>query len=337
MNDNHHQGIQADYWRDQQDGTCECLLCPHRCRIREGHTGRCRVRATIGGAVRAISYGMISSVHSDPIEKKPLYHFHPGSTIFSVGGWGCNFACSFCQNWTISQAFRQSAMRHTPDQVIALMKEEGDIQMAYTYNEPLVGFEFVRDCSRLVRSGGGANVLVTNGYCEESPASELLPLIDALNVDIKSMDEGFYRTYCKGTLKPVLNFCRQAVKAGCHLEITNLIIPGLNDSEEGLRNLATWIRNELGPLTPLHLSAFHPDYQLQAPPTPGAVLLHAYQVCRESLPYVYVGNLPLKTGQNTDCPGCGATLVEMVGYRTRITGLNDSGCIQCGRASDVIR
>ncbi len=240
-----------------------------------------------------MGYGVLSSVHVDPIEKKPLYHFHPGASIFSVGGWGCNFGCTFCQNWTISQDFRKSGTRHTPEQMVRAMREEGCSLIAYTYNEPLIGFEFVRDCCRLVHADGGENVLVTNGFVEESPAAELLPLVDALNVDIKSMDEAFYKHYCKGSLSPVLRFCRQAVKAGCHLEITNLIIPGLNDTDEGFERLAGWIHDELGPLTPLHLSAYHPDFKLAVPHTSRKTLQRASDICQKTLAYVYQGNLPL--------------------------------------------
>ena len=336
MNYSGKQTKTAEYWQVLPDGLCECLLCPHHCHIREGHAGRCKVRAFFGGELKAMGCGMLSSTHIDPIEKKPLYHFHPGSKIFSVGGWGCNFACSFCQNWTISQDFRKSSTIHVPEQVVSAMKADGCTQIAYTYNEPLVGFEFVRDCSRLVRKVGGTNVLVTNGYCEERPASELWPLIDALNVDIKSMDESFYREHCRGTLAPVLRFCKQAAAAGCHLEITNLVIPGLNDSDDEFQRLASWIRDELGPLTPLHLSAFHPDYRLQAPPTPSEVLLRAHQICRNVLAYVYVGNLPVNNGQNTVCPGCGTTLINRAGYETRIVGLKDQRCVRCGRQADIV-
>lgn len=283
-----------------------------------------------------MGYGLISSAHVDPIEKKPLYHFHPGCPIYSVGGWGCNFGCVFCQNWEISQEFRDSAVTHPPERIVHEMRDEGCSLMAYTYNEPLVGFEFVRDCSRLVRAGGCKNVLVTNGFVEERPAAELLPLTDALNVDIKSMDGEFYRKYCKGDLAPVLRFCRQAVKAGCHLEITNLIIPGLNDSDDGLGRLASWIRDELGPLTPLHLSAYHPDFRLECPPTPRETLQRAWTICRELLSYVYVGNLPMNGGQDSLCPGCGNVLIQRRGYETSVSGLRNASCARCGRRADVI-
>lgn len=294
------------------------------------------MRTVFGGELKAMGYGLLSSVHVDPVEKKPLYHFYPGSSIFSLGGWGCNFGCTFCQNWTISQDFRKSETIHTPGQMVKAMRAEGCSLMAYTYNEPLVGFEFVRDCSRMVRRDGGKNVLVTNGFIEEKPAAELLPLVDALNVDIKSMDEAFYKEYCKGSLAPVLRFCRQAAKAGCHLEITNLIIPGLNDTDEGIENLAAWIHDELGPLTPLHLSAYHPDFRLETPPTSGETLQRAWDITRKKLAYVYMGNVLSKTGQDTLCPACESPLIRRRGYQVSRGGLQDGSCARCGRKADLI-
>jgi len=331
-----HPRTVAEYWHTLPDGRIECVLCPHHCHIPEGGLGRCKVRRVEECRLIALGYGILSSVHVDPVEKKPLYHFHPGASIFSVGGWGCNFSCPFCQNWSISQDFRQAGTYWSPERIVEAMKAEGCSLIAYTYNEPLIGFEFVRDCCKRVRAAGGKNVLVTNGYCEEGPAAELLPLVNALNVDIKSMDAEFYQSQCKGWLEPVLRFCKQAAMAGCHLEITNLIIPGLNDSDDGLNRLARWIRDELGPLTPLHLSAYHPDYRLDLPPTPGATLLRAYDLCREFLSYVYLGNLPMRQGRDMVCPECGTVLIGRSGYSVRITGLDSGRCSKCGRKADVI-
>ena len=325
----------ASHWHKTTDGKVQCDLCPNHCVIPEGHAGRCRVRGVSAGELRPLGYGLLSSLHVDPVEKKPLYHFHPGSPIFSLGGWGCNFGCVFCQNWTISQDFQKAGRRLTPAQVVDAMKAEQCTLMAYTYNEPLVGFEFVRDCSRLVRAAGGRNVLVTNGYCETEPAAEILPLTDALNIDIKSIDEEFYKNQVKGRLAPVLKFCRQAVAAGCHVEITNLVIPGLNDSDDGFRRLSAWIRDELGPLVPLHLSAYHPDYRLEIPSTPAATLRRGHELCRQALSYVYIGNLVMRDGQDTHCPKCGSVLIRRQGYETRITGLRDGACAICGRQADI--
>ncbi|MEI6563155.1 MAG: AmmeMemoRadiSam system radical SAM enzyme [bacterium] len=326
----------AEYWHAEEGGFVRCDLCPHHCRLREGQKGRCKVRAVLEGQLLALGYGLVSSAHVDPIEKKPLYHFCPGVPIYSLGGWGCNFGCTFCQNWSISQAFHNSQPPLRPDRVPLNMRREDCNLVAYTYNEPLVGFEFVRDTSRLVREAGGKNVLVTNGYVEEAPAAELLPLTDALNVDIKSMEDSFYRSTCKGTLSPVLRFCKQAVKVGCHLEITNLIIPGLNDTEAGFERLAGWIHDELGPLTPLHLSAYHQDYKQEAPATPLPTLLRAREICRLKLSYVYTGNVADSHGQNTCCPSCGAVLIERWGFQSKYSDLRDGACSRCGRKADII-
>ena len=328
-------GYPAAHWIRRADGRIECRLCPHHCVLGEGQSGLCRVRTVIGNALVAAGYGHLSSAHVDPIEKKPLYHFHPGRPIFSVGGWGCNFGCLFCQNWSISQAADLSGRACTPDAVVREALASGPL-VAYTYNEPLVGFEFVRDCSRRVREAGGRNVLVTNGYVEEAPAEELLPSIDALNVDIKSLDDGFYRRQCHGTLEPVLRFCRQAVAAGCHLEITNLIIPTLNDRPDQVEALALWVRDHLGSVTPLHLSAYHPDYRSDIAATPPDTLWRAYEACCRHLAYVYVGNVRAERGCNTCCPACGALLIRRRGYTVQIEGLARGACKACGRRADII-
>ena len=253
----------AKFWKTGADGRLECELCPHRCRLAEGQSGICRVRRASGGRLVAEGYGRISSAALDPVEKKPLYHFHPGSAIFSIGGWGCNLGCVFCQNWTISQTFEAAPRSFAPEEVVRRASAEKEsVGIAYTYNEPMIGWEFVHDCAALARKAGLLNVLVTNGFVNTAPAAELLPMTDALNVDIKSMEEKFYRTQCRGQLRPVLDFCRQAVAAGCHVEITNLVIPGLNDRDELFESLAGWIADNLGSLTPLHLSAYHPQYKM---------------------------------------------------------------------------
>lgn len=336
MNPDRQEPRTAEHWVDRGSGSVECRLCPHHCRLGEGRTGCCRVRTVRGGRLVADGYGIISSAHVDPVEKKPLYHFHPGEPIFSMGGWGCNLGCVFCQNWTISQQGAGQGPRHAPGEMIDVARREGCRMIAYTYNEPLVGFEFVRDCSVLARQAGMKNVLVTNGYIDEAPAAELLPVIDALNVDIKSMDDAFYRKQCKGELQPVLRFCVQAVKAGCHVEITNLIIPTLNDTDEQVARLATWIRESLGQGVPLHLSAYHPDYRAQWDPTPASTLMRAWEVSRRDLTYVYVGNVMTRQGQDTRCPGCGHELIRRRGYAVTLTGLDDGKCARCGRPADLV-
>lgn len=313
-----------------------CDLCPHRCVMAEGEIGLCRVRGVLDGALMALCHGMISSAGLDPIEKKPLYHFHPGKMIYSIGGWGCNLACEFCQNWSISQQADERDAAQTADAVVAEAAELGSVGVAYTYNEPLVGFEFVMMCARLARAAGLVNVLVTNGYVNGEPAAELLPLIDALNIDVKSMDDNFYKRTCRGSIAPVLRFSEQAVAAGCHVEITNLVIPGLNDEDRNFESLAGWIRDNLGRKTPLHLSAYRPMYHLQVDATPPALLDKAYRICSSALDYVYMGNIATVVGQNTLCPKCGSILIRRRGYQTEVIGLKGGNCARCGVAPDII-
>ena len=327
---------QAMFWENAADGKIECGLCPHHCRIAEGKRGICGVREARAGKLLASGYGKISSANNDPIEKKPLYHFHPGTSIFSIGGWGCNFKCRFCQNWGISQKVVDSGDFFQPEKIIAAALDTKSAGIAYTYNEPLINIEFVAACARLAREAGLVNVLVTNGYIEREPAEFILPLVDALNIDIKGMEEKFYKEQCSASLKPVLEFSQQAVEAGRHVEITNLIIPGLNDSEEQFKKLAGWIREKLGEKTPLHLSAYHPEYKLDRPPTPPATLERAHDLCREKLTYVYIGNVFSDAGQNTSCPQCGHTLVIRRGYSTRLAGLDGQNCAKCGRPADLV-
>ena len=324
------------FWQTASDSKVECGLCPHHCRLADGKRGLCGVRLAQAGQLCAAGYGLISSAHNDPIEKKPLYHFYPGKKIFSIGGWGCNFKCRFCQNWTISQQVDFNGSSVLPEKIVATARAEQSIGIAYTYNEPLINIEFVGECAQIARKAGLVNVLVTNGYIEKKPAEFILPLIDALNIDIKSMDEEFYKKQCFASLKPVLEFSRQAITAGCHLEITNLIIPGLNDADEQVKQLAKWIFANLGEKTPLHLSAYHPEFKMDLPPTPPGTLERAYRLCKEKLPYVYIGNAFSDSGQNTLCPQCGNELIIRRGYSTRLAGLKDKHCAKCGCPADIV-
>ncbi len=326
----------ALFWHPTKSGGIQCELCPHHCVLQDQQTGQCGIRTAAKGTLQARGYGLISSMHTDPIEKKPLYHFQPGREILSIGGWGCNFKCAFCQNWTISQQVDGNAQAANPETIIRSARVEHSMGIAYTYNEPLINIEFVHACAAAAHAAGLVNVLVTNGYIDEKPAAFLLPLIDALNIDIKSMDDAFYRRQCRGSLEPVLRFARQAVKQGCHVEITNLLIPGLNDAEEQVGRLSQWIRAHLGPATPLHLSAYRPEYRMTLPPTSLAVLERAHARCQSDLHYVYMGNVRTRGGQDTQCPQCGATLITRNGYATSVVGLNERVCAQCGRLAEII-
>lgn len=325
----------AEYWEKAEGGFVICGLCPHHCRLKEGHAGICKVRGVKDGAMVSYGYGLISSAHIDPVEKKPLYHYYPGFPVYSIGGWGCNFGCVFCQNWTISQRMEFHGVVHTPGEVVRKVMESGCRLIAYTYNEPLVGFEFVRDCCRLAKDSGLKNIVVTNGYLERGPAEELLPMVGALNVDIKSMSGDFYKRQCGGDLGPVLDFCVLARELGCHVEVTNLVIPGLNDSDLLFEQLADWVNRSLGEATPLHLSAYHPDYKAEYPATSSSTLLRAASICMKTLRYVYTGNV-VAGFSDTPCPGCGATLIAREGYRVRATGVSGGCCAACGRKAEVV-
>ena len=326
----------ARWWHQLDDGRIRCDLCPHVCTLAEGATGMCRVRQARDGALQALAYGRLTSVSMDPVEKKPLHHFFPGRRILSIGGWGCNLACSFCQNWSISQRMEADGEATEPAQVVAMAEAQHSFGIAYTYNEPLVGLEYVLDCSRIARERGLKNVLVTNGYVRSEPASEALAVTDAINLDIKSMDPAFYRSLCKGTLDPVLDFARQAVAAACRIEVTCLLIPGHNDGSEQVGRLAAWIKDNLGVAVPLHLSAYFPNYRMDVPPTEFGALEAAYRCARELLPYVYVGNMPGTGWSDTHCPGCGSVLVHRRGYEVALDGISDKRCGRCARPVDFV-
>lgn len=271
----------------------ECTICPHRCRLEEGQTGFCRARSCRGGEIRDDNYGRVTSLALDPIEKKPLRRFHPGSRILSAGSYGCNLRCPFCQNYAISMAGAADAdaVAVLPETLVRQARElvpRGNIGIAYTYNEPLVGFEYVRDCARAAAAFGLKNVVVTNGYVCEEPLRELLPLIDAMNIDLKSFSEDFYRDIA-GSLADVKRAIVLAASA-CHVEVTTLIVPGENDSPDEMRRLAEWLAS-LRPDIPLHVTRFFPRFHMTGrAPTPVETVRSLARVARESLEFVYVGN-----------------------------------------------
>lgn len=316
-------------------GKVRCLLCPHRCSIADGDSGRCGARANRGGTLFSATYGLSTSFALDPVEKKPLYHFMPGSRILSIGQNGCNLECAFCQNWRISRGGAAEEAVN-PQSLADSARKVGSIGIAYTYNEPLVGFEFVKDSAALVKKAGLANVLVTNGYINPGPLEELLPFIHALNVDIKSIRDGFYKRLCKASLKPVQETLRIAV-GKAHVEVTNLVIPGENDKDEEFEELADWLATNLGPDVPVHLSAYFPAYKLTNPPTPKETLSRARSIVAKRMKYVYMGNIAGPEGRDTVCASCGKVLIERHGYDTRILGLKtDSTCADCGAKNNII-
>ena len=318
----------AAFWHPLDNGQVACDLCPIDCRLREGQTGPCASRANHAGQMVPLHYGRIVSSALDPIEKKPLYHFHPGKPILSVAAPGCNLHCMFCQNWTISQNGDARTMKMSPSDLAAMAQAEESVGVAFTYSEPLVWFEFVRDTARLVREKGLKNVLVTNGYLNPEPLAELLPLIDAANIDLKSMDDVFYRKVCKARLEPVLAAIRQFHAAGVHLEITNLLIPGHNDTDDQITALVDFVA-ALDTNIALHFSAYRPAWKLNAPPTPLETLLRAKELADEKLKFVYLGNVQTSAGRDTVCPDCGKVVIERSGYQSAAKFIKGDICPGC--------
>ena len=270
----------------------KCDICFHHCELDEGRTGLCRARANRGGQIVPLNYGRLTSLALDPIEKKPLRRFHPGGLVLSLGSFGCNLRCPFCQNAGISMAGAEFPARdYSPEALVQLalaLRPRGNLGLAYTYNEPLVGYEFVRDCAAMVREAGMFNVLVTNGTIEEAPWRALLPLIDAVNIDLKGFTEAWYRRL-GGDLETVKRSIALAAEA-CHLEVTTLVVPGCNDGEDELRALSGWLAS-LSPDIPLHISRFFPRHRMNdLPPTPVDTVYRLAAVARERLRYVYTGN-----------------------------------------------
>lgn len=327
---------EVPYYEKLPEGKVRCGICPHRCLLAAGKAGLCRVRKNSGGILYALNYARCAASALDPIEKKPLYHFYPGSTIFSLGTLGCNFRCDFCQNWEIAQADAPTVKLEPEGAVrLALRAGRNCIGIAYTYSEPLMWYEYVLDTARLAREQGLKNVVVTNGYINPEPLAALLPYIDAFNIDVKAFEPQFYRQLCGGQLEPVLETVRACVEAGCHVELTTLLVPGLNDSPEEISRLADWVAR-LDPELPLHFSRYFPRHRLTLPPTPLASLERAWNIAREKLPYVYLGNVTGGTGSSTCCPHCGAVLVQRDGFQARLRDLAGDRCARCGTRVRII-
>ncbi len=306
-----------------------CILCPKACRIAEGEEGTCGVRFNKKGLLDLPFYGILSALNVDPIEKKPLYHFFPGSVILSAGFYGCSFHCPFCQNFQISQQEYLSRENKyvSPEALIHLVQEKGLSSIAFTYSEPLVHFEYILEASRIAHEKGIKTVLVTNGYINKKPAKELLPVIDALNIDLKSFSDSFYTKELGGTLKPVMDFVIEAA-AFAHVEITTLIIPGKNDSNDEIRKTAHFIAS-INRKIPYHLSAYYPAFHYQIQPTSENKISSLIKSAREYLDFVYPGNTA-NLDNNTYCSYCGSLLVKRNGYRTTLQGITDNTCTKCG-------
>jgi len=303
------------------------------CSIAPGKSGLCRVRGNVDGKIKPLTYGAPCSINVDPIEKKPLFHFLPGSQILSLATAGCNLRCKFCQNWEISQGVPEDIRTYsaTPDQLIEIAVSKGCRSIAYTYTDPTVFYEYALDCSIKAREAKIKNVLVTAAYINPDPWRELCRYTDAANVDLKALSNDFYRDICGAELKPVLDALVIAKIAGVMLEVTNLVIPGLNDSDDDLINISRWIKENLGAETPLHFSRFFPQYlMMNRDPTPQATLRKAKEIAQsEGLKYVYLGNVRMEGAENTSCPSCGELLIERQGYTVLKKKLRESCCPKC--------
>ncbi|MGA2615130.1 MAG: AmmeMemoRadiSam system radical SAM enzyme [Spirochaetia bacterium] len=337
MNDN---GLtrEAQWFTQRADAKVVCSLCPHGCVIADGGHGICKVRFNRGGALTLPFYGRLSVLAVDPIEKKPLYHFHPGSPILSAGFVGCSFRCKFCQNWRISQSTDVETWPVSPSALVGKAREAGSFGIAYTYSEPLIHGEYLLDAARAGREAGLKNVLVSNGYINPEPAEEVLSLMDAANIDLKSYDADFYRSETGGRLDEVKRFLGQAA-GRIHLEVTTLIIPTKNDDLGQLEQLAAFVAS-LSPDIPLHLSCYYPQYKYTIPPTPPVLVKKLAEAARQHLRYVYVGNAGSEES-NTACPKCGNLLIRRVGYSVKVDGLRSSGhgecsCTKCGTRVPIV-
>ena len=272
-----------------------CTLCPHHCIIAPGKRGICEVRENREGTLVSLNYGIISSLSLDPIEKKPLYHFHPGKPILSLGSYGCNLQCRFCQNHEISQVDGTQIVEHGETDFGTIIRKAGSIPgnigLAYTYNEPTVFYEMMLELSEMIHKGGLLNVMVSNGYIEKEPLERLLPFMDAFNIDLKGFTEQFYHRQTASRLEPVKETLQRIRESGKHLEVTNLVVPGLNDDEEIFRNMVDWIAQTLGKTTILHISRYFPRYKMNQPETPEPVIRRLFEVAKEKLTYVYPGNI----------------------------------------------
>jgi pyruvate formate lyase activating enzyme len=320
---------------EARDGDDLCFLCAHRCRIAEGARGKCGVRLNREGKLYSLVYGKLIAHGVDPIEKKPLYHFLPGTGSYSIATAGCNFFCDFCQNWQISQMTHGDGSIYgedfTPEEVVSEARAARCMSIAYTYTEPTIFFEFAYDCGLLAHEAGLKNVFVTNGYETPETIEKMTGVIDAANVDLKAFTDGFYKDRCGARLAPVLKAIELMYAAGIFLEITTLLIPGENDGADEVRQIAEFIAS-ISPDIPWHVSRFHPQYkQTNKKWTPADTIMAAVETGRKAgLRYIYPGNLPAGDLENTYCPSCGEKVVERSGFSSRKVGLGGTKCKACG-------
>lgn len=339
MNTSDRGSREAKFYSREGDRV-RCGLCPHTCLIADGKRGLCGVRENGSGVLYSLIYGLASSIHPDPIEKKPLFHYLPGSTSISFGSIGCNLFCQHCQNYSISRARIGDIdlTQITSEDVVRYAKESGARSVSWTYNEPTIWHEFTTEASVHAHKAGLKTNYVTNGFIEEEPLRELKGVIDAMNIDVKAFREEFYKRICGGKLQPVLRACELAQEIGIHIELTYLVIPGHNDSEEEIGEFCRWVENTLGTDVPVHFSAFHPDYKLKGVPrTPDSTLTKAYELARQAhLDFVYIGNIYAGDKDDTYCPKCKSRVIDRDGFFVRSMILKGAKCGKCGADLNLV-
>lgn len=331
---------EALYYRKLKDNIVNCNLCPTNCVIKPDNFGNCGARKNIDGILYSLVYAKPVSIAIDPIEKKPLYHFLPGSSSLSIGTLGCNLHCLHCQNYNISQskADKFTAKNITSEEIVETAIKSKCRSISYTYNEPTIFYEYVLETAKLARKKGIKNIMVTNGYINIEPLKELYPLIDAANIDIKALDEKFYKKVCGVRLHPILEAIKEIQKIGAWIELTNLIIPGYNDKTAQIEKLVKWVKENLGAKVPLHFSAFYPTYKLlDTPKTPPETLLKAKTIAlKYGLKYVYLGNTQLQDAGTTSCPKCKKPLIERGWFEIYKNNIKENSCPFCDEKIDGI-
>lgn len=322
---------EAYFYIKHEDGSIQCELCPHNCKLKEGQWGICNVRMRKGDKIFDEGYGRISSLALDPVEKKPLYHFYPGAQILSVGGLGCNFNCNFCQNHTISQIKHEvlaGAEVYSPEEIVnAVLSREPLAGIAFTYNEPMINFDFMLDTATLAKTYNIPTAVVSNGYVNSKPLKDLIEVTDAFNIDLKGFSDRFYKKFAGGRLQPVIDALEQIAASGRLLEVTHLVVTDANDDMQEFAQMIDWIHKHLGPDTPFHISRYYPHFNYNQPATEVSLIDDFVKKAKEKLNFVYPGNI--HTDASTYCPQCGARIIKRSGYSTHAPGLSQNRCLKC--------
>jgi pyruvate formate lyase activating enzyme len=327
---------EADFYKKLKADTVQCQLCPHFCTIKDGERGKCHIRENRKGKLYSLVYGKAISTAVDPIEKKPLFHFMPGTKSYSIATVGCNFACQFCQNYEISQATEIYGRDMPPAKIVEDAIDNGCKSIAYTYTEPTIFYEYAFDTAKLAKKKGLKNIFVTNGFINPEPLKKIRPYLDAANIDLKSFRDGFYKELIGARLQPVLDSIKLYHELGIFIEVTTLIIPGKNDSDKELGEIASFVAS-VDKNIPWHVSRFYPHYKMaDVQPTPSETLMGAVKIGKKKgLKYIYAGNLPGNDFESTYCPKCNAKIIERYGYEIISKAMKNGKCDFCGEKINI--